>query len=569
VKALWGVLALTAVVYFDVVSHPFEYDDYNVLVNNQAVHGLSDLRTLWTSPHAGSAAGGSGYRPVLLTFLAVEYAAFGDKPWGYHLVSLFLHLLSVGLTWSLMMRLAADRRAAFAAAALVALHPMHTEAVNYLTAQASVAVAVLQMVALLGSTAALGRRGIARAGRYGGALAAVGLALGVKEIAVMFPVLLWLWEWYRPGGLNARRRALWALPFLALVAAYLALRQAVLAGAVAAPSTAASIAVAVATTIKVIVFSLGTWIWPFNLSIDHGNVVVSGDARAWWWLIGAAAVMAVAWWVARHGRRAPFFVLAWVSASLLPVGAVVFFDNVALYQENRAYLAGVGLALALAPAIVRAFDRAGARWGTRFAAATVVLAVASGAWLVAARTHVWRDGLALWRDAAAKHPDSGHAHTGMGLAYHAAGRMEEAEAALRESWRLDPTDFSTAFELGELLIALGRRDEGMAYHERVAERVMGRPRMEILKGDVLLARGDVEGAGAAYRAAQALGLETPELFVRLGSIHERAGRTEDALTAYRRALDGPFAETEQDRTWNTLAQEGVARLSSSRSGNAP
>jgi len=262
-------------------------------------------------------------------------------------------------------------------------------------------------------------------------------------------------------------------------------------------------------------------------------------------------------------------VLAWVSASLLPVGAVVFFDNVALYQENRAYLAGVGLALALAPAIVRAFDRAGARWGTRFAAATVVLAVASGAWLVAARTHVWRDGLALWRDAAAKHPDSGHAHTGMGLAYHAAGRMEEAEAALRESWRLDPTDFSTAFELGELLIALGRRDEGMAYHERVAERVMGRPRMEILKGDVLLARGDVEGAGAAYRAAQALGLETPELFVRLGSIHERAGRTEDALTAYRRALDGPFAETEQDRTWNTLAQEGVARLSSSRSGNAP
>ena len=214
VTALWGVLALTAVVYFDVVSHPFEHDDFHALVNNQAVHHLFDLPTLWTSPRAGSAEGGVGYRPVLLTFWAIEYAAFGDKPWGYHLVNLLFHLGSVGLTWSLMTRLAADRRAALAAAALVALHPMHTEAVNYVTAQASVAVAALQMAALLGATAALARRGVARAGFYGGALAAAGLALGVKETAVMFPVLLWLWEWYRPGGLDVRRRTMWALPFL-------------------------------------------------------------------------------------------------------------------------------------------------------------------------------------------------------------------------------------------------------------------------------------------------------------------------------------------------------------------
>ena len=563
VKALWGVLALTAVVYFDVVSHPFEHDDFHALVNNRAVHGLSDLRTLWTSPRAGSAEGGViGYRPVMLTFWAIEYAVFGDKPWGYHLVNLLLHLTAVGLTWGLAMRLAADPRAAFAAAALVALHPMHAEAVNYVTAQASVAVAVLQMAALLCATAALARRGVARAGFYGGALAAAGLALVVKELAVMFPVLLWLWEWYRPGGLNARRRALWVLPFLGLVAAYLVLRQAVLAGAVAVPSTAPSIVIAAATAMKIIALSLGTWIWPFSLSIDHGYVVVSGDARAGLWLITAAAVMTAAWWVARRDRRTPFFALAWAAASLLPVGGAVLFDKVALFQENRAYLTGVGLALALAPAVVRAFDRATARWGTRVAAAMVIVVLASAAWSVALRTHVWGDRVALWQDAVAKHPKSAHAYAGLGGVYRVAGQLDQAEAALRESWRLDPTDFSTAYALGDLLIALGRRDEGMAYHEQVAERVIGRPRMEILKGDVLLARGDVEGAGAAYRAAQAQGIETPELFVRLGSIHERAGRTDDAVAAYRRALDGPFAETDQDRAWNTMAQQGVDRLAS-------
>jgi len=569
VTALWGVLALTAVVYVDVLTHPFEHDDFHALVNNQAVHGLSDLHTVWTSPRAGSAEGGVGYRPVLLTFWAVEYAVFGDKPWGYHLVSLFLHLAAVGLTWSLMTRLSADRRAALAAAALVALHPMHAEAVNYVTAQASVAVAVLQMAALLCATAALARRGVARAGYYGGALATAGLALGVKETAVMFPVLLWLWEWYRPGGLDARRRAMWAFPFLAVVAAFLALRQIVLNGAVAVPSTAPSMAVAAGTTMKIIALSLGTWIWPFGLSIDHGDVVVSGDEGAGVWLIGAAVVLTAAWWMARRGRRTPFFLLGWAVASLLPVGAAVLFIRVALYQENRAYLAGVGIALALAPSVVRAVDHAGSRWGTRVAAAMVILAVGAGAWVVAQRTHVWGDRIALWRDAAGQHPDSAHAYAGLGGAYRAADRLEEAEAALRESWRLDPNDFSTAYALGDLLMAMGRRDEGMAFHQDVVERVMGRPRMEILKGDLLLARGDVEGAGAAYRAAQAQGLETPELFVRLGSIHERAGRTDDAMVAYRRALEGPFAETDQDRGWKTLAQQGVARLLPPRSGSSP
>ncbi len=562
VTALWGVLALTVIAYAEVVSHPFEHDDFHALVNNQAVHRLSDLPALWTSPRAGSAEGGVGYRPVLLTLWAVEYATFGDRPWGYHLVNVVLHLASVGLTWNLMMRLAADRRAAFAAAGLVALHPMHIEAVNYVTAQASVAVAALQMVALLCATTALGRQGLERAGYYGGALAAAGLALGVKETAVMFPIVFWLWEWYRPGGLDARRRALWTLPFLGLVAAFLGLRQAVLTGAVVIPSAAPSIAIAAATTIKITVLSLGTWIWPFNLSIDHGDVVVSGDARAWWWLIGAAVAMTAAWWEARRGRRTAFFLLAWGAASLLPVGAAVLFINVGLYQENRAYLAGVGLALALAPLVVRAFDRAGTRWGTRIAAAMVIGALAVGTGSIALRTHIWGDRVALWRDAVAKYPESAHAYAGLGGVYRETGRLDQAEAALRESWRLDPTDFSTAYALGDLLMAMGRRDEGMAYHEHVVERVMGRPRMEMLKGDLLLARGDVEGAGAAYRAAQAQGLETPELFVRLGSVHERAGRTEDAVKAYRRALDGPFAETEQDHAWKRMAQQGVDRLSS-------
>ena len=42
-----------------------------------------------------------------------------------------------------------------------------------------------------------------------------------------------------------------------------------------------------------------------------------------------------------------------------------------------------------------------------------------------------------------------------------------------------------------------------------------------------------------------------------------------AAAVYCRALEGRFAEIDQDRRWKTLAQQGVSRLSPPRSGSAP
>jgi hypothetical protein len=555
-------VALTAVLYIGATTHPFEYDDFHALVNNRAVHGLSQLAAIWTTPYAVSGEGSVGYRPVLLTFWAVQYAWFGTDPRGYHLVSLLLHLAVVGLTWALAMRLITDRRVALAAAALVALHPMHSEAVNYISAQASVLVAFVQLIALLALTHALTGRGPLRVVSYGGALVAAGLALGVKETAVTFPFLFWLWDWFSSDGAGEARRRTWrVLPFVALVAGYLVFRHLMLASALDPQPVVHALPVAAATTIKIIALSLGAWLWPFHLSVDHGNVLVSESAQVWAWLVGATIVAIWVWRQAWDGHRWPFFALGWTTLSLAPVGGAALITNVALFQENRAYLAGVGLALAVAPLCVRLMVWGRARWGTVTAAggAIVVIAVAAGA--VAMRTHLWGDRVALWADAVAKYPGSAHAYGGLGAAYRWAGQPERAEAALREAWRLDPRDFANAYALGDLLIATGRWAEGMAVHERVVEATLGRPRMELLRGDRLLSRGDLDGAVAAYRAAQTQGLDTPELWLRLGSVSERTGRVEEARSWYQRVLAQPSTGSVQDEALKGFARQGVERLS--------
>ena len=62
------------------------------------------------------------------------YKLFGMRACGFHLVSVLLHVLVVWLVFVLAERLTGDRVYAFVAAALFALHPIHTESVDWIAA---------------------------------------------------------------------------------------------------------------------------------------------------------------------------------------------------------------------------------------------------------------------------------------------------------------------------------------------------------------------------------------------------------------------------------------------------
>lgn len=562
----WGLavlLAITAAVYAGVMTHPFDYDDFHSLVDNRAVHGFGQFASLWVSPTAVSAEGTRGYRPVLLSLWALQYTVFGLRPQGYHLVNLAAHLGVVALTWRLASMVYRERRAVPVAAALVALHPLHAEAVNYVTAQSSLFTVLLMIGALTLTTQASIRQGEGCAVYCAGALVAVGLALGVKEIAVVFPVLFLLWEWFRsPHSLTPFQRALWALPFVGLVGAFIALRHQVLAGESLFLPASPSLVAVVATTVKIIALSLAAWVWPFRLSVDHGNIVVSAD-QAWMWLLGAGlAIGAAAAWAIR-GRRGPFAALAWSAASIAPVGAAVLLTPIGLFQEHRAYLAGVGLALIIAPSAARAWSRTvgGWRWGV---AGLVVILLVTASTAIVWRTSLWADRVALWYDAVVRYPASSPAHAGLVAAYLAAGRIDLAEPALRESVRLDPHDYRTVYALADLLMKMGRWEEGQALNARVVEALIGRAGMALLRGDMQANRGNIDGALAAYREAEALGSRGPELDVRLGSMAERSGRIEEARTFYRRAAAHASAAN-ADVMWSDRARIALSRLDGARS----
>ena len=122
------------------------------------------------------------------------YKLFGVRAYGFHLVSLLLHVLVVCLVFVLTERLTGDRVWAFVAGALFALHPIHTESVAWVAAVTDLELTVFYLLTF-GFFLAVARPGGGRSERT---LVAMGfafiLALLSKEQAMTLPALATVYE---------------------------------------------------------------------------------------------------------------------------------------------------------------------------------------------------------------------------------------------------------------------------------------------------------------------------------------------------------------------------------------
>ena len=74
------------------------------------------------------------YRPLYTLIRSIDYRFYGTSPTGYHVTSLLFYLLAVASSYWILLRLLPSTRAAFAAALVFAVHPIHVEAVAWIMA---------------------------------------------------------------------------------------------------------------------------------------------------------------------------------------------------------------------------------------------------------------------------------------------------------------------------------------------------------------------------------------------------------------------------------------------------
>jgi tetratricopeptide (TPR) repeat protein len=133
IAVLTTLIALALVSYYNVIKGPFFFDDEQFIVKNEYVHKMDIQKIYNTSVTQGANINSNFYRPNQQFVFSVIYKVFGPDSRVFHLNSIVFHALNAFLLFLLFILLGLDRNLSFIGAILFLIHPIHTEAVSYIS----------------------------------------------------------------------------------------------------------------------------------------------------------------------------------------------------------------------------------------------------------------------------------------------------------------------------------------------------------------------------------------------------------------------------------------------------
>jgi tetratricopeptide (TPR) repeat protein len=209
-------------VYHNVYHNAFIFDDEILLEENRYLRHWKYLSDIFlTSSTSGFGGTDSFYRPLQIFIYMLTYMVFGLSLPAFHALNITFHLGSACLMYRLGQKLGFEKYAALAASFIWVIHPLHTEAVTYMSATADPAHVFFILLGCLCWLSALRYR-------LPAALACFTAALLFKEAAVVFPAMLCVISFFYPGNLTKLRAILSTWPVWLLAIIYLVLRATLL-----------------------------------------------------------------------------------------------------------------------------------------------------------------------------------------------------------------------------------------------------------------------------------------------------------------------------------------------------
>jgi len=450
VALMLALFAVCMVAYLGGLGGGFQFDDYQVIVYNDALHSLMTNTHHWLLV-ALSTNSGPLRRPVSMLTFGLNVAWFGMNPMAFKLVNLGIHLFSGGLIYAIGRQLAArltgsmpctaikPEMLALLAVGLWLLHPLNVSGVLYIVQRMN-ELAALFMLCGLWCYVDGRERMLAGESALVSAIAAVCLfgvlAVFSKENGVLIAAYALVIEatCYRFEASSTReRRALQGffgigvgLPAAAFVA-FLATHAHWLTASYAGRDFTLyqrllSEARILCDYLLWIFVPNPAWMGLYHDDIATSTGLFSPTSTAFAIVFLLAAVIAA--WKLRRRHPGVTFAIAWflighsMESTILPLELVF---------EHRNYLPMAGLLLgsvcALAPLIP-------ADWNRRWIAAACTVLLLGLAGLTAMRAASWGNPLTMALDDARHHPDSSRDQyaAGRALIFDGASRNERLQA---------------------------------------------------------------------------------------------------------------------------------------------
>jgi hypothetical protein len=369
VADLWtraGLIALSGLlVYANSFSGPFVLDDVASIVENRQIREWWNVSGILTSERELPVAG----RPLVNASFALNYALGGLDVRGYHALNLAAHIACALLLFGIVRRtlqwpdtyVASDDRPldlAFAVALIWALHPLNTEAIDYLTQRTETMMAFFYLLTVYASIRAAGMS--SWKGWPVAAVLACASGMACKESMVTAPVMIALYDRVFVYDSTARAmRARWRL-YAGLAATWLVLVWLMSTGPriySAGFSAGVSPWTYLLNQTVMIVRYLRLAVWPSSLVVNYGWPMPLGLRDALPQALTVVALLGVT--IAALVRSPPLgFLGAWFFITLAPTSSIVPIAT-EVGAERRMYLPLIPIVALVVVGGTRVWDAAG------------------------------------------------------------------------------------------------------------------------------------------------------------------------------------------------------------------
>ena len=543
-QTLWAMGCLSLLIfmsYSNSLTNAFLFDDLNIVVENVFIRNWHFLPRIFSQRLlSGAGAPTDFYRPLQTVTYLLDYQAWGLNPIGYHLTNIILHLANATLFYLLIFRVTRRVVTAFAASSLFAVHPVHTQAVTYISGRADLLAVAFLLIGLLSHDHAYKATG---KHRQIGCHLLVGvyflLALLSKELALLFPCFLVAYdlcfekdrEHWKPRAVTTRY-----LPLLFAGAVYLILRlQAPGAGTSYRISEHLTLLERLRTSLASLLTYARLIVFPVHLHVLYPPQPPDSflNYRV---IVGILLIVLVGALVICSARRAKVlcFFSAWVLIGLLPILGIVPLN--AFVAEHWLYIPLMGLSMIFATAVIRGVESFPQ---LKIAVVTgLILIIASFGTLTIRQNRIWRDPITFFTYSIHYVPDRPVLHHFLGDALRAAGREKEAMSAYEEALRLNPAFHPSLAAIGLHFLNEGDYATAKIWYERAIKGVRGdtNPFLHNDLGAVYLKIGQTEEAIQHFERAISLHPYRATFWANLGRAYGQLGQYDKAIEVFRRAL---------------------------------
>ena len=459
-KALTGavpfiVLSIfTLVIYFNTLHNDFIFDDLPLIQSSKTLPALDNPRSIisvFTQK--------KGYRPIRTLSYAIDYHISGLNPTSYHISNIIYHTITAIFVYLVTLSIVSSRISALCAAALFAVHPVHTDSVAYLAGRRDILSGLFFFMGFYGF---LTYRKTNRLIFAPLTMIAYLLSIGSKEMGVTLPALFFICDLVNqisPGkkGLGPRPLSSLAGAMKSTVKQHPYFYGFFLTGALAfsyykvfinSPSHqyayyGDSMWVTFLTVGRILVHYIQLLLFPVNLVADYSfdAFPLSASLFEWSTLSSFVLLVGIAVFIIRMITRKKWIAFGgiWFFVTLLPVCHII--PHHELLAEHYLYLPSYGFFLIAALLFTELLQE------KRYLPLTLSIII-SVIILLSVRTvdrnRDWRDSMTLWGKTVKTVPACARAQNNLGVEYLYAKKYAEAIEHLTAAIEIKP-DYAEAY----------------------------------------------------------------------------------------------------------------------------